>query len=91
MDSLKSWKKIGETLDDAVGEAYDKVARLLDLPYPGGPEIEKLAKKGDPHAIAFPRWLKFSVARPETGILLSRRSPVPYLDPKGEVARNVVQ
>lgn len=55
MDKLESWKKIGETRDDAVGEAYDKVARMLGMPYPGGPEIEKLAKDGNPHAIEFPR------------------------------------
>jgi N6-L-threonylcarbamoyladenine synthase len=53
--NLKSWKKLGETRDDAVGEAYDKVARILGLPYPGGPEIEKLALKGNPGAIPFPR------------------------------------
>jgi N6-L-threonylcarbamoyladenine synthase len=41
--SLTEWKRLGETRDDAAGEAFDKVARLLDLPYPGGPEIEKLA------------------------------------------------
>ncbi|MEK7193799.1 MAG: tRNA (adenosine(37)-N6)-threonylcarbamoyltransferase complex transferase subunit TsaD [Patescibacteria group bacterium] len=55
MDSLTKCKKLGETRDDAVGEAFDKVARLLKLPYPGGPEIEKLAEKGDAEAIAFPR------------------------------------
>lgn len=55
MDSLVKWKKLGETRDDAAGEAFDKVARLLNLPYPGGPEIEKLAKKGNPKAINFPR------------------------------------
>lgn len=44
---------IGCTRDDAAGEAYDKVARALDLPYPGGPELEKLAKSGDPKAIRF--------------------------------------
>ncbi len=55
MKDLKTIKKIGETRDDAVGEAFDKVARLLDLPYPGGPEIEKLAKNGNPDAIKFPR------------------------------------
>ncbi len=55
MDSLTKYKKLGETLDDAVGEAFDKVARLLNLPYPGGPEIEKLAKKGNSDAINFPR------------------------------------
>lgn len=55
MTSLTKWKKLGETRDDAAGEAFDKVARLLGLPYPGGPEIEKIAKKGDPKAIKFPR------------------------------------
>lgn len=53
--SLTEWKKLGETRDDAVGEAFDKVARLLDLPYPGGPEIEKIAKNGNPKSINFPR------------------------------------
>lgn len=48
---------IGETLDDAAGEAYDKVARMLGLPYPGGPEIDRLAKEGE-ETIDFPRaWL----------------------------------
>lgn len=55
MKSLTEWKKLGETRDDAVGEAFDKVARLLELPYPGGPEVEKLAKHGDVNAIPFPR------------------------------------
>lgn len=55
LDSFSKWKRLGETRDDAAGEAFDKVARLLGLPYPGGPEIEKLAKKGDPNAIVFPR------------------------------------
>ena len=49
------WKKIGETRDDAAGEAFDKVARLLGLPYPGGPALEKLALTGKPSAIEFPR------------------------------------
>ena len=43
---------IGRTRDDAAGEAFDKVARALDLPYPGGPEVEKLAKQGDPKAFS---------------------------------------
>jgi N6-L-threonylcarbamoyladenine synthase len=55
MPTLHSWIKLGETRDDAVGEAFDKVARMLGLPYPGGPEISRLAKDGDPHAIPFPR------------------------------------
>ena len=55
MKSFTKWKKLGETRDDAAGEAFDKVARMLGLPYPGGPELEKLAKKGNPEAINFPR------------------------------------
>lgn len=47
-------KIIGETIDDAVGEAYDKVARLIGLPYPGGPILDKLAKEGNPHAYKLP-------------------------------------
>ena len=46
---------IGRTRDDAAGEAFDKVARAVGLGYPGGPKIDKLAKEGNPHAIAFPR------------------------------------
>ncbi|GAA3762648.1 tRNA (adenosine(37)-N6)-threonylcarbamoyltransferase complex transferase subunit TsaD [Salinactinospora qingdaonensis] len=46
---------LGDTVDDAAGEAYDKVARLLDLPYPGGPPIDRAARDGDPTAIRFPR------------------------------------
>jgi N6-L-threonylcarbamoyladenine synthase len=48
---------LGETVDDAAGEAFDKVARLLGLPYPGGPEIDRAAASGDPAAIRFPRGL----------------------------------
>ncbi|MFL1999941.1 tRNA (adenosine(37)-N6)-threonylcarbamoyltransferase complex transferase subunit TsaD [Microbacterium sp. A1-JK] len=48
---------LGETVDDAAGEAFDKVARVLGLPYPGGPEIDRAAAEGDPLAIRFPRGL----------------------------------
>jgi len=53
IDGVGSYTKIGSTVDDAVGEAFDKVAKMLDLPYPGGPEIEKIAKEGDPKAYSF--------------------------------------
>ena len=49
--------ELGHTLDDAAGEAFDKVGRLLGLPYPGGPHIDRLAREGDPKAIPFPRAL----------------------------------
>jgi len=48
---------LGETIDDAAGEAFDKVARVLGLKYPGGPEIDKAAAEGDPNSIRFPRGL----------------------------------
>ena len=48
MKSENEFEYLGQTLDDAIGEAYDKVARILDLPYPGGPNVEKYAKEGKP-------------------------------------------
>ena len=50
-----NYQIIGQSQDDAVGEAFDKVAKLLDLPYPGGPYIEKIALNGDPETYDFPR------------------------------------
>lgn len=53
----ETFRQMGRTRDDAAGEAFDKVARVMGLPYPGGPEIDKLAREGDPAAIDFPRAL----------------------------------
>jgi N6-L-threonylcarbamoyladenine synthase len=55
MEDRGRYRLLGSTIDDAAGEAFDKVARFLGLGYPGGPLIDKLAKTGDPEAIAFPR------------------------------------
>ena len=55
MKDARSFKLLGQTLDDAAGEAFDKTAKILDLPYPGGPQVAKLAEQGDPLAVAFPR------------------------------------
>ncbi len=68
------YEYLGGTLDDAAGEAFDKVGRLLELPYPGGPEIEKAARRGDPQAFDFPRaWLDdtfdFSFSGLKTAVL----------------------
>lgn len=52
---MKDYHILGRTRDDAAGEAFDKVARLLGLGYPGGPKVDKLAKEGDPQAFHFPR------------------------------------
>lgn len=66
---------LGGTRDDAAGEAYDKVARVLGLGYPGGPLIDRLAKQGDPHAVEFKRVflekgsLDFSFSGIKTGVL----------------------
>lgn len=55
VESATQMRILGRTHDDAAGEAYDKTARLLGLPYPGGPELDRLARDGNPAAYAFPR------------------------------------
>lgn len=70
-----AYRILGETRDDAVGEAFDKVAKLLHLPYPGGPQIDRMAIKGNPEAIDFPRAmmqkgeLNFSYSGLKTAVL----------------------
>ena len=54
VESYSKQTILGETIDDAVGEAYDKVARLIGLPYPGGPRLDKLAQEGNPKAFELP-------------------------------------
>lgn len=71
--------RLGETIDDAAGEAFDKVAKMLGLPYPGGPQIAKLAKGGDGRAFDFPRGLidknnlDFSFSGLKTSVLYTLR------------------
>jgi N6-L-threonylcarbamoyladenine synthase len=55
MDDHGKFRVLGQTVDDAAGEAFDKIARFLGLGYPGGPAIDRIARDGDPNAIAFPR------------------------------------
>lgn len=69
-----TYQRLGSTLDDAAGEAFDKVARLLDLPYPGGPSTQKAAEEGDASRFNFPRaWLdgtwNFSFSGVKTSVL----------------------
>ncbi len=82
------YRKLGGTRDDAAGEAFDKVGKMLGLPYPGGPEIEKAAREGNPEAFAFPRsmladpHLDFSFSGLKTAVLytlqrLPGKVPVP--------------
>src|SRR4051812_1991383 len=76
------YETLGQTLDDAAGEAFDKGARLLGLGYPGGPALSKLALEGDPHAFDFPigkkmRGLDFSFAGLKTALLYKLRERGP--------------
>jgi len=72
-------ERVGRTIDDAAGEAYDKVAALLGLSYPGGPVIDKLAQRGNPRAFDFPRsrpaGLDFSFSGLKTAVLYAARGP----------------
>ncbi|MEG0156532.1 MAG: tRNA (adenosine(37)-N6)-threonylcarbamoyltransferase complex transferase subunit TsaD [Anaerovoracaceae bacterium] len=75
VEDYNTCKVLGSTRDDAVGEAYDKVARVLGLGYPGGPLIDKIAKEGNPEAVAFKRVFlekdsfDFSFSGIKTGVL----------------------
>lgn len=75
MQDLQTYIPLGRTVDDAIGEAFDKVAKLLGLPYPGGPYIEELAKQGDPFSYPFKagrlkdRPLDFSFSGLKTAVL----------------------
>jgi N6-L-threonylcarbamoyladenine synthase len=55
VQDLGQYRVLGESLDDAVGEAFDKTAKIMGLPYPGGPELERLAREGNPDRFHFPR------------------------------------
>ena len=84
VDDPASYTVLGQTLDDAAGEAFDKGARLLGLGYPGGPEIDRLARTGDPEAFGFPRSapgeLDFSFSGLKTALLYRLRDE-PDADP----------
>lgn len=58
VEGVGRYRRIGTTIDDALGEAFDKTAKLLGLPYPGGPQVEALARQGNPRRFDFPRPLK---------------------------------
>jgi N6-L-threonylcarbamoyladenine synthase len=77
VDDPASYTVLGKTLDDAAGEAFDKGARLLGLGYPGGPELDRLAREGDPLAFDFPRSapgeLDFSFSGVKTALLYAIR------------------
>ena len=97
-----TYQRLGATLDDAAGEAFDKVARLLGLPYPGGPSVQKAAEQGDPRAFKFPRaWLEgtynFSFSGLKTAVLKevkrleSEGKPIPVADMAASFQAAVVE
>ncbi len=82
------YQLLGRSLDDAAGEAFDKTAKMLDLPYPGGPEIDKLARRGDPTRFQIPRpmmhepHLNFSFSGLKTAVLYTLPKIVSSGDPR---------
>lgn len=81
------FKRIGETLDDAAGEAFDKVAKMIGLPYPGGPHLARLAEEGQPTAYSFPRAMldsgdyNFSFSGLKTSVLYTLKKISPSVSP----------
>jgi tRNA N6-adenosine threonylcarbamoyltransferase len=87
MEDHGQYRVLGSTIDDAAGEAFDKVARFLGLGYPGGPAIDRLAMEGDPKAVAFPRAMRnegydFSFSGIKTSVITEvRKHPeIPVAD-----------
>ena len=86
MDEQGAFRGLGQTIDDAAGEAYDKVARVLGLGYPGGPVVDRLARDGDPAAVRFPRALlddgsdDFSFSGLKTAVLRHVRAAGPEVN-----------
>ncbi len=94
------YRKLGGTRDDAAGEAYDKVGKMLGLPYPGGPEIEKVARGGNPAAFDFPRsmvhepHLDFSFSGLKTAVLYTlqkQATPLPVADLAASFQQAVIE
>src|SRR5439155_12020205 len=86
------YRLLGETRDDAAGEAFDKVATLLGLGYPGGPVIEKLAREGDPARFIFPRPMigegfEFSFSGLKTAVLHAVRASADLARDRAHLAR----
>lgn len=93
VEQLGKYRILGETLDDAAGEAFDKTAKLLGLPYPGGALLAELAKKGDPKRFHFPRPMKdrptldFSFSGLKTYAMNTLRHQEPDDQTKADIAR----
>ena len=86
VEGLGRYRRLGTTIDDALGEAFDKTAKLLGLPYPGGPQVERLARTGDPTRFDLPRPLQrrdsldFSFSGLKTAVRLAAEAEQPIDD-----------
>jgi len=86
VEGLGRYRRLGTTLDDAVGEAFDKAAKLMGLPWPGGPHLERLAATGDPRAVPLPRPLlgrpgcDFSFSGLKTAVAQAVGKGLPHAD-----------
>ena len=93
VDAIGAYRMLGETLDDAAGEAFDKTAKLMGLPYPGGPQLAKLATIGTPGAYKFSRpmtdrpGLDFSFSGLKTQVLLAWRKSDQLEQTRADIAR----
>ena len=93
VDAIGSYRLLGETLDDAAGEAFDKTAKLMGLPYPGGPQLARLAETGTPGAFRFSRpmtdrpGLDFSFSGLKTQVLLAWRDSDQTDATRADIAR----
>jgi N6-L-threonylcarbamoyladenine synthase len=101
MEAHRRFRLLGRTIDDAAGEAFDKVARLLGLGFPGGPPIERAAREGDPNAYPLPKaWLAdrydFSFSGLKTAVLrlvrsLEAKGPLPVADVAASFQKAIVE
>ena len=93
MEDHGRFRRLGQTMDDAAGEAFDKVAKMLSLGYPGGPAVEALALQGDPERFQFPRpmtdrpGLDLSFSGLKTCVLNAVRDSLP----KGQVGADIAR
>ena len=93
VDAIGSYRLLGETLDDAAGEAFDKTAKLMGLPYPGGPQLARLAETGTPGVFKFSRpminrpGLDFSFSGLKTQVLLAWRASDQSDTTRADIAR----
>lgn len=93
VDAIGQYRLLGETLDDAAGEAFDKTAKLMGLPYPGGPQLARLAEQGTPGAYRFARpmtdrpGLDFSFSGLKTQVLMAWRDSDQSEQTRADIAR----